>query len=99
MFCAECHEGALLEAPQRAAFELYSPERIVDALESGSMATSGMALTRQQKRDVAYYLTGEKYNETQTQVASFDCEPTISSSRSTKGVVSWMGRWISTSPS
>ena len=91
LFCAECHEGALLEAPQRAAFELYSPERIVDALESGSMATSGMALTRQQKRDVAYYLTGEKYNETQTQVASFDCEPTISSSRSTKGVVSWNG--------
>ena len=40
LFCAECHEGALLEAPRRAAFELYPPKRIVDSLEYGVMATS-----------------------------------------------------------
>jgi len=33
LFCAECHEGALLEAPRRAAFDLYTPQRIVDVLE------------------------------------------------------------------
>jgi len=67
LFCAECHEGALLEAPQRAAFDFYTPNRIVDALEFGSMATSGMALTRQQKRNIAYFLTGEQFDDSPAQ--------------------------------
>ena len=69
LFCAECHEGALLEAPRRAAFELYPPKRIVDSLEYGVMATSGMALTRKQKRNVAYFLTGKQFNENRTELS------------------------------
>ena len=74
LFCAECHEGALLEAPRRAAFDLYTPQRIVDVLEFGSMATSGMALTREEKRNVAYYLSGDRYDESRTETTSFSCE-------------------------
>ena len=29
LLCAGCHEGALLEAPQRSALALFSPARIV----------------------------------------------------------------------
>ena len=58
--CAECHEGALLEAPQRSALALFPPERIVQSLESGIMATAGMALTREEKRQVAFFLTGQQ---------------------------------------
>jgi cytochrome c553 len=33
LLCAGCHEGALLEAPQRSALALFSPERIVKSRE------------------------------------------------------------------
>ncbi|MBT73688.1 MAG: hypothetical protein CMQ15_16920 [Gammaproteobacteria bacterium] len=91
LVCAECHEGALLEAPQRAAFELYTPRRIVEALEFGSMATSGMSLTRGQKRNVAYYLTGERFDEARTESISFNCESSLDSSLTLSQPVAWNG--------
>lgn len=91
LFCAECHEGALLEAPQRAAFDFYTPRRIVDALESGSMATSGMALTREQKRNIAYYLSGERFDETPKESISFSCESGLDSTSALSQPVAWNG--------
>ncbi len=91
LFCAECHEGALLEAPQRAAFEFYTPGRIIEALESGSMATSGMALTRKQKRDIAYFLSGERFDESRTETVSFSCEATRSANSPLTQPVAWNG--------
>ena len=91
LFCAECHDGALLEAPQRAAFEFYSPGRIIDVLEFGSMATSGMALTREQKRNIAYYLSGEQYDETRTEAVSFSCEATRDANSPLTQPVAWNG--------
>ena len=91
LFCAECHEGALLEAPRRAAFDLYTPQRIVDVLEFGSMATSGMALTREEKRNVAYYLSGNRYDESRTETASFSCESKLDSSSSLSQAIVWNG--------
>lgn len=91
LFCAECHEGALLEAPRRAAFELYPPKRIVDSLEYGVMATSGMALTRKQKRNVAYYLTGKQLNEDRTESVSFDCKSGFNTNAKLKTAVLWNG--------
>jgi hypothetical protein len=40
--------------------------RIVESLESGVMAVQGMPLTRKQKRDVAFFLTGERFDDLQT---------------------------------
>jgi len=91
LFCAECHEGALLEAPQRAAFELYTPRSIVDALEFGSMATSGMALTREQKRNIAFYLSGERYDETRIETTSFSCETSRDAIFPLTQAISWNG--------
>ena len=91
LFCAECHEGALLEAPRRAAFDLYTPQRIVDVLEFGSMATSGMALTREEKRNVAYYLSGDRYDESRTETTSFSCESKLDSSSSLSQAIVWNG--------
>ena len=91
LFCAECHEGALLEAPQRAAFELYPPGRIIEALESGSMATSGMALTRAQKRNIAYFLSGERFDETRTETVSFSCTASREANSRLTQPVAWNG--------
>lgn len=91
VICSECHEGALLEAPRRAAFELYTPQRIVDTLEFGSMATSGMALSRDQKRKVAYFLTGERYSEVRTDTTNFECQANLDNSSSLRAAVAWNG--------
>ena len=91
LFCAECHEDALLEAPQRAAFDFYTPGRIIDALESGSMATSGMALTREEKRNIAYFLSGERFDESRTDTVSFSCEATRSADAPLTQPVAWNG--------
>ncbi len=97
MFCAECHEGALLEAPRRTVFELYPPRRIVEALEFGSMATAGMALTRVQKRQIAYYLTGEQFQESRSERASFACQATLNTTAALSQPVSWNGWGYDTS--
>ena len=90
MACAECHEGALLEAPQRTALALFPPDRIVESLESGIMATAGMALTREEKQQVAFFLTGRRYEPTQTDLSSFSCESELSASALSQAVV-WNG--------
>lgn len=73
LLCAGCHDGALLEAPRRSALAMFSPEHIVESLESGIMATQGMPLTRVKKRDVAFFLTGKRFDENATERVSFDC--------------------------
>ena len=55
------------------------------------MATSGMALTREQKRNVAYYLSGERYDETRTEVVSFNCESARQPTSSLTQAVAWNG--------
>ena len=89
--CAECHEGALLEAPQRSALALFPPERIIQSLESGIMATAGMALTRDEKRQVAFYLTGRLANSEPTSLRSFSCQPTRTAELPLSRGVSWNG--------
>ena len=89
--CAECHDGALLEAPQRAALALFPPERIIQSLESGIMATAGMALTRDEKRQVAFFLTGQKANSVPTSLSSFRCKPTRTAELPLSRAVSWNG--------
>ena len=72
--CAACHLGALLEAPKIEAFKLYPPKRIITALESGSMSTAGMALSRGEKYAVAEFLTGKKIAESSSYVTTYTCE-------------------------
>ena len=81
----------MLEAPQRNALALFPPERIVQSLESGIMATAGMALTREEKRQVAYYLTGRYSDNTPTGTASFSCEPGLAAGASLSAAVAWNG--------
>ncbi len=91
VFCAACHEGALLEAPQLAALSQYSPQRIVTALESGSMATSGMVLSALEKRQVAYYLTGQIAPDTIVEAAAFACTPSRNVNSRFSAQPSWNG--------
>lgn len=53
--------------------------QIVTALESGSMATVGFALSRDEKLDIAYYITGREAEESTIELADFACTPRTSS--------------------
>ena len=58
--CASCHElhAGESRAPLRSALAEMTPEAIYDALTSGPMVTNAAALTDEQKRDMAEYLSG-----------------------------------------
>lgn len=76
--CAACHLGAVPEAPTTEALKLFNPERIVTALTTGAMSTQGIPLTKQQKQEVAYYLTGKAMRETgqHPMFSEFACKTT-----------------------
>ena len=56
--CASCHEGGqVVRAPTRDVIAALTPERIVGALESGTMRVQGESLTPEQRRAIAAYLS------------------------------------------
>ncbi len=56
--CASCHEdGQVARAPGRDVIAALAPERIVGALESGTMRVQGETLTGDQRRAIAFYLS------------------------------------------
>src|SRR5580693_831739 len=56
--CASCHEGGqVARAPARDVVAALTPDRIVAALESGTMRVQGESLTPDQRRLIATYLS------------------------------------------
>jgi len=56
--CASCHEaGAVARVPPREVIAALSADRIVASLESGLMRVQGEALTPDQRRAIATYLS------------------------------------------
>ena len=72
--CLACHAGAMPKAPKIEALNLYSPERIYHALNSGIMSTSALMLSNQDIRQVAYYLTGKQVEDNKKQREQFLCK-------------------------
>lgn len=88
--CLACHAGAMPEAPKVEALNLYSPERIYHALNSGIMSTSALMMSNQDIRQVAHYLTGKQVQDNKQQRELFLCE--ADSKASKKGSqASWTG--------
>src|SRR6185369_9817281 len=57
--CAACHGNPAVErAPSPAALREMTPEKIYDALVSGTMQAQGQGLTDAQKRGVAEFMSG-----------------------------------------
>ena len=60
--CAACHDGgAANRAPSRDVLAEMSPERILLALESGSMALLGVLRTGDERHAVAEFLSGKAF--------------------------------------
>ncbi len=56
--CQACHEGGVAKAPHASMLQLMLPASIERALTDGVMKDQGAALTVDEKRAVAAYLTG-----------------------------------------
>jgi len=76
--CAQCHgsgsgTGATTEAvraPSRAMLAQLTPERVVDALTSGSMQANAQGMSDAAKRNVAEFLTGRPLGSAASGAAS-----------------------------
>src|SRR5215831_5160614 len=59
--CVSCHEqGAVARAPSREVISALSVDRIIGALETGTMRTQGEALTSAERRAVATFLSTDR---------------------------------------
>ena len=56
--CMQCHEGNVPRAPHNILFRMSQPEDILLALNEGVMKQQAAALTKEQRVQVASYLTG-----------------------------------------
>src|SRR5215207_7549384 len=57
--CSQCHDAGINRAPQRDAFLSMTPERVLAALETGSMVTMANNRTAAERRAIAEFLTGK----------------------------------------
>ena len=64
--CRSCHDGEDPRAPSPEALRARSPQAIIDALTAGSMKYQGLALSGEERRLIAEYLTGRKLRGTIT---------------------------------
>ena len=58
--CAGCHSGDDARAPSPEVLRGRSPQAIIDALTAGSMKYQGLALSGEERRAIAEYLTGRR---------------------------------------
>jgi polyvinyl alcohol dehydrogenase (cytochrome) len=71
--CRSCHDDEDPRAPSVDALRRRSPQAIVDALTAGSMRYQGLALTGDERRAIAEYLTGRRLRGTVSGAAAGAC--------------------------
>jgi polyvinyl alcohol dehydrogenase (cytochrome) len=59
--CAQCHDAGVARAPNREAFRSMLPDRVLSAMESGSMVTMATGRSAAERRAIAEFLTGKTF--------------------------------------
>ena len=72
-YCAQCHEGGVAKAPHKMFLEMMSAPSIFKAMHSGIMQAQSAALSDDQKRAIAEYLTKQSLAELAQQPAAPMC--------------------------
>jgi polyvinyl alcohol dehydrogenase (cytochrome) len=57
--CAQCHDNGTNRAPNRDSFKALTAERVLAAMETGSMITMANNRTAPERRAIAEFLTGK----------------------------------------
>ncbi|MEM8772248.1 MAG: PQQ-binding-like beta-propeller repeat protein [Pseudomonadota bacterium] len=63
-YCAACHEGAVREAPTRAALETYAPNALLAAMTTGIMREQARAVSSFDKERLANHLGAAALDQT-----------------------------------
>src|ERR1700730_1606864 len=61
--CSTCHDAGFERAPDRAALQLMTPERVLTALESGVMLNMASGRTGVERRAIAEFVTGKSFSQ------------------------------------
>ena len=61
--CASCHDSGFERAPDRDALQLMTPERVLAALEGGSMVSMASGRSGADRRAIAEFVTGKLFGE------------------------------------
>jgi polyvinyl alcohol dehydrogenase (cytochrome) len=85
--CAQCHDTGLPRTPTRRVLNGLAPERILSALETGTMRTQGAQLTAEERRAIAAFLTGKPVGDTPAPPPLKTCSTTLSGT----GASTWNG--------
>ncbi len=67
--CQHCHNGTVSRAPQLLWLMMMSPQKIFKALNTGLMKSQAAALSTQQHRQLAEYISRRKLADTTEQMA------------------------------
>jgi polyvinyl alcohol dehydrogenase (cytochrome) len=59
--CAQCHDAGVGRAPNREQFRAMLPDRVLSAMETGSMVTMATGRTALERRAIAEFLTGKTF--------------------------------------
>ena len=62
--CGMCHDLGIPRTPTRQVLSVMEPERIVAALETGTMRVQGAQRTAEERRAIAAFLTGKAVGDT-----------------------------------
>ncbi|MGA2133637.1 MAG: PQQ-binding-like beta-propeller repeat protein [Bryobacteraceae bacterium] len=73
--CAQCHDKGVGRAPQLLTLSLSTPERALAALTTGKMAEQGKALTPEEARAVAMFVTGKSFGADQAMTQGQCADP------------------------
>ena len=60
--CAQCHDNGTNRAPNRDSFKALAADRVLAAMETGSMITMANNRTATERRAIAEFLTGKSLN-------------------------------------
>jgi polyvinyl alcohol dehydrogenase (cytochrome) len=60
--CASCHDQSVNRAPDRTAFRGMLPERVLAAMETGSMVTMANNRSAAERRAIAEFVTGKSFS-------------------------------------
>jgi polyvinyl alcohol dehydrogenase (cytochrome) len=61
--CAACHDGGLERAPVLTTLRRSSPERVLEAMERGSMISMANRASTAERRVIAEFVSGKKFSK------------------------------------
>ncbi|MGA1768350.1 MAG: PQQ-binding-like beta-propeller repeat protein [Steroidobacteraceae bacterium] len=59
--CAACHSGLAAKAPSKTLLQFLPPDAVLHAMNAGIMQAQASALSEEQRREIAEYLTGVSF--------------------------------------